>query len=55
MTEGQVFQGRDARSRPAVDVIVVGAGIYGLGRLLPQRRGVRVWSSRTTRRASASP
>ena len=44
MTEGQVFQGRDARvpSGPW-DVIVVGAGIYGLPvAFFLARRGVRV-------------
>src|SRR5262249_35159767 len=44
MTEGQVFQGRDARvpSGPW-DVIVVGAGIYGLPvSFFLARRGVRV-------------
>ena len=44
MTEGQVFQGRAARvpSGPW-DVIVVGAGIYGLPvAFFLARRGVRV-------------
>jgi glycine/D-amino acid oxidase-like deaminating enzyme len=44
MTEGQVFQGRDARvpSGPW-DIIVVGAGIYGLPvAFFLARRGVRV-------------
>jgi glycine/D-amino acid oxidase-like deaminating enzyme len=44
MNEGQVFQGRDARvpSGPR-DVIVVGAGIYGLPvAFFLARRGMRV-------------
>src|SRR5262244_3222995 len=44
MTEGQVFQGRDARVPAGPwDVIVVGAGIYGLPvAFFLARRGVRV-------------